>query len=43
MGFGIGKFGSDGKFGKDSKAAWNNFVASGIMGKNRDQEILAKK
>lgn len=43
MGFGVGKFGSDGKFGKDSRAAWDKFAASGIMGKNRDQEILAEK
>ena len=40
---GVGKFGIDGKFGNDSKAAWNRFVASGNMGKNRDQEILAQK
>lgn len=43
MGFSVGKFGADGKFGKDSKTAWSNFTASGIMGKNRDQEILAEK
>ena len=33
----------DNKFGKNSKAAWNKFVASGIMGKNRDQEIYEEK
>ena len=43
MGFGVGKFGSDGKFGKDSRAAWDKFAASGIMGKNRDQEIYEEK
>ena len=43
MKFDVGKFGADGKFGKDSKAAWNRFVASGIMGKNNDQEILKRQ
>ena len=43
MKFDVGKFGADGKFGKDSKAAWDRFVASGIMGKNNDQEILKRK
>jgi len=43
MGFSVGKFGADGKFGNDSKTAWNNFAASGIMDKNRDQEILKEK
>ena len=43
MKFNVGKFGADGKFGKDSKAAWNKFVASGIMGKNNDQEILKRQ
>lgn len=33
----------DNKFGKNSKAAWSKFVASGIMGKNRDQEIYEEK
>jgi hypothetical protein len=33
----------DNKFGKNSKAAWDKFVASGIMGKNRDQEIYEEK
>ena len=43
MKFDVGKFGADGKFGKDSKAAWGRFVASGIMGKNNDQEILNRQ
>lgn len=43
MKFDVGKFGADGKFGKDSKAAWDRFVASGIMGKNNDQEILKRQ
>ena len=43
MKFNVGKFGVDGKFGKDSKAAWNRFVASDIMGKNNDQEILKRQ
>ena len=43
MKFDVGEFGVDGKFGKDSKAAWDRFVASGTMGKNKDQEILQKK
>lgn len=43
MKFDVGKFGADGKFGKDSRAAWNKFVASGIMGKNNDQEILKRQ
>lgn len=43
MKFDVGKFGADGKFGKDSKDAWNRFVASGIMGKNNDQEILKRQ
>ena len=43
MKFNVGKFGADGKFGKDSKAAWDRFVASGIMGKNNDQEILKRQ
>ena len=43
MKFDVGEFGVDGKFGKDSKAAWNRFVASGVMGKNKDQEILQRK
>lgn len=43
MKFNVGEFGVDGKFGKDSKAAWNRFVASGVMGKNKDQEILQRK
>ena len=40
---GSNKINIDNKFGKNSKAAWDKFVASGIMGKNRDQEILAEK
>lgn len=43
MKFDVGKFGADGKFGKDSRAAWDRFVASGIMGKNNDQEILKRQ
>jgi hypothetical protein len=43
MKFDVGKFGADGKFGKDSRDAWNRFVASGIMGKNNDQEILKRQ
>lgn len=40
---GINNNNVDNKFGGNSKTAWNKFVASGLMGKNRDLEILAQK
>jgi hypothetical protein len=37
------KLNVDNKFGNNSRNAWKKFVASGIMGKNRDQEIYKEK